>query len=178
MFPMGGLWAWGWAVDAQGSTLRTEGSQQTTKFVSFNGATINEGFSTSQTQPFGTTLRAKFGFLWGPRTLIYVTGGGAGGMVHGDFNYTAVQTNGGCFPVPGPGCTASATNSYDKFRWGYTVGGGVSFGFITVEYLHTDLGTVDQTIIATSPGSPFAGVATTSMKTQSDAVRLKFSMGL
>jgi opacity protein-like surface antigen len=188
MFPMGGLWAVGWAVDAQGSTLRSEGNQQSTKVIPSGapnfGAVINEGFSTSQTQPFGTTLRLKVGVMAMPGTMIYVTGGGAGGMVHGDFNYTAVQTNNtaGSTCVSGgiiaPGCTASATNSYDKFRWGYTVGGGVSFGFITVEYLHTDLGTVDQTIVATSPGSSSAGFATTSMKTQTDAIRVKFSMGL
>jgi opacity protein-like surface antigen len=179
MFPMGGLWAWGWAVDAQGSTLRSEGNQQSTRVVPLSlgpplgGNVINEGFSTSQTQPFGSTLRLKLGVMAMPGTMIYVTGGGAGAMVHGDFNYTATQV--GCV---GLGCTASATNSYDKFRWGYTVGGGISFGFITVEYLHTDLGTVDQTIIVTSPGSPFTGAATTSMKTQTDAVRVKFSMGL
>ena len=106
MFPMGGLWAWGWAVDAQGSTLRSEGSQQTTKFVpaslSSNGIgnVINEGFSTSQTQPFSSTLRLKLGVMAMPRTMIYVTGGGAGAMVHGDFNHTAVQTN----STPGSAC--------------------------------------------------------------------------
>ena len=106
-------------------------------------------------------------------------------MVHGDFNYTAVQTSGGCAVTPIPAnCTASATNSYDKFRLGYTVGGGVTFAVprspvgITLEYLHTDLGTVDQTILATSPGSSSTGTATTSMKTQTDTLRLKFSMGL
>ena len=97
-------------------------------------------------------------------------------MVHGDFNYQAVQ-------LACPGCIATGSNSYDKFRWGYTVGGGVSFGFITVEYLHTDLGTVDQTIPVLStffnptPTSA-TGFATTSMKTQTDAIRVKFSMGL
>ena len=55
MFPMGGLWAWGWAVDAQASTLRSEGNQQTTKLT--GGLTITEGMSTSQTQPFMTTAR-------------------------------------------------------------------------------------------------------------------------
>jgi len=110
-----------------------------------------------------------------PGTMIYVTGGGAGAMVHGDFNWNA--TTQGCDPSS-EHCTATATNSYDKWRWGYTVGGGVSFGFISVEYLHTDLGTVDQTIVATSPGSSSVGVATTSMKTVTDAVRVKFSMGL
>jgi opacity protein-like surface antigen len=155
-------------------TLRSEGNQQTYKVVS--GTPITESFSTSQSQPFGTTLRLKAGVMAMPGTLIYVTGGGAGAMVHGDFNYTA--NTGGCIPpLVGPNfCIASASNSYDKFRWGYTVGGGVSFGFIAVEYLHTDLGTVDQTIPVTSGTG--VGFATTSMKTQTDAIRVKFSMGL
>jgi len=55
MIPMGGYWAWGWAVDAQASTLRSEGNQQTTKLT--GGLTITEGMSTSQTQPFMTTAR-------------------------------------------------------------------------------------------------------------------------
>jgi opacity protein-like surface antigen len=187
MIPMGGYWALGWAVDAQGSTLRSEGTDQFTRQVpSISpglGNVIRESFSTSQTQPFGTTLRLKAGVMAWPGTMIYVTGGGAGGMVHGDFNWTAVQTNGPCATTPIPAsCTASAANTYDKFRWGYTVGGGVSFGFITVEYLHTDLGTVDQTIIATQGSvggfAALPGVATTSMKTKTDAIRVKFSIGL
>ena len=134
MFPAGGLWAWGWAVDAQGSTIRSEGNQLTTRFIPFTGLTISEGMSTSQTQPFSTTLRAKLGFFWGPATLIYVTGGGAGAMVHGDFSYqaTAVPTNGllpgTCIGFPSL-CTASGFNSYDKFRLGYTVGGGITFTY-------------------------------------------------
>jgi opacity protein-like surface antigen len=179
MIPMGGLWAWGWAVDAFGSTLRSESTDQFTKVTPSDslgaGAIIHESFSTSQTQPFGSTLRLKAGVMAWPGTMIYVTGGGAGAMVHGDFNWNA--TTQGCDPSS-EHCTATATNSYDKWRWGYTVGGGVSFGFISVEYLHTDLGTVDQTIVATSPGSSSVGVATTSMKTVTDAVRVKFSMGL
>ena len=96
-------------------------------------------------------------------------------MVHGDFNYQAVGSD---------GSVAVATNTYEKFRVGYTDGGGVTFAYpgspvgITIEYLYTNLGTVDQTILATSPGSSSTGVATTSMKTQSDAIRVKFSMGL
>jgi opacity protein-like surface antigen len=177
---MAGVWAWGWAVDAQGSTLRSEGNQQTTRHISFTGNTVSEGFSTSQTQPFGTTLRLKLGVMAWPGTLIYVTGGGAGAMVHGDFNYTGVCISG---PCPLGSTPASGANTYDKFRWGYTVGGGVTFsvpgipGGITLEYLHTDLGTVNQTILVTQPFvSP--GVATTSMKTETDAVRVKFSLGL
>jgi hypothetical protein len=186
MFPMGGLWAWGWAVDAFGSTLRSEGNQQSTKFVSTTPATVTESFSTSQTQPFGTTWRLKLGVMALPSTMIYATGGGAGGYVHGDFNYQAVS--GFCNLVGGALVCgqASGSNSYDKFRVGYTVGGGVTFAYpgspvgITIEYLYTNLGTVDQTIPVTSNCAcvQSTGFAQTSMKTDTSAVRLKFSMGL
>ncbi len=187
MFPIGGYWAAGWAVDAQGSTLRSGNSQQTTRIVPVSvaqpvGAIINEGMNTSQTQPFGSTLRLKLGVVAMPGAMIFVTGGGAGGMVHGDFSYQAVSNHN-----PGALGMAFGSNSYDKWRFGYTAGGGVTFAFpgspvgITLEYLYTDLGTVDQTILLASNytnGSSSTGFATTSMKTQTSALRLKFSMGL
>jgi hypothetical protein len=177
MIPMG-FWALGWAVDAQGNTLRSESSDQFFRIVPINapdsGTRITESFSTSQSQPFGTTWRLKAGVMAWPSTLIYVTGGGAGALVQGNFNYQAVASD---------GTTASGTNTYDKFRVGYTVGGGVTFSYpgspigITVEYLYTNLGTVDQTILVTSSNG-HVGFATTSMKTDTNAVRLKFSVGL
>jgi hypothetical protein len=182
MFPAG-YWLWGWAVDAQGSTLRSEGNQNGIRFVPFTLATVNEGFTTSQTQPFMTTARLKLGGIVAPGTAIYVTGGASGVYVHGDFNYQA-------YNVGSPGLfSASGTSSYDKFRLGYALGGGVTFSIpgspvgFTIEYLYTDEGTVNQAIPVTCTGTvvcggSFAsGIATTSMKTQASAIRAKFSQG-
>jgi hypothetical protein len=181
MFPAG-YWLWGWAVDAQGSTLRSEGNQNGVR-LPFGGAAINEGFSTSQTQPFMTTARLKLGGIVAPGTALYVTGGASGVYVHGDFNYQA-------YNVLNPTIAASGANSYDKFRLGYALGGGVTFSIpgspvgFTIEYLYTDEGTVNQAIPVTCNGTagacatPFAtGLATTSMKTQASAIRAKFSQG-
>jgi hypothetical protein len=172
-------------VDAQGSTLRSEGNQNGTRFVPFTLVTVNEGFTTSQTQPFMTTARLKLGGIVAPGMALYVTGGASGVYVHGDFNYQAYAVNG-----PGPSVAASGANSYDKFRLGYALGGGVTFSIpgspvgFTIEYLYTDEGTVNQAIPVTCTGTAgpcvgsFAsGIATTSMKTQASAIRAKFSQG-
>jgi len=113
MFPIGGYFAAGWAVDVFGNTLRSEGSDQFTRVVPSSssigaGNIIHESFTTSQTQPVGTTWRLKLGVIAWPGTMIYATGGGAGAMGHGDFNYNG--TTEFCDPSS-QHCTASATNS-------------------------------------------------------------------
>jgi len=112
-----------------------------------------------------------------PGVLLYATGGASGVYVHGDFNYQAVASD---------GTTAAGFNTYDKFRLGYVVGGGVTFSIpgspvgFTIEYLYSNEGTVDQTIPLTCGSFVCIGnaIATTSMKTEASAIRAKFSMGL
>jgi opacity protein-like surface antigen len=173
--PLWGLWVGGIAVDATGSGLNASGTQTSTKVVS--GTPISETFATNQRQAFTTTYRARIGFVAFQNTLIFFTAGGATGKVSGNFSYTAVQPSGG------PGAVATGAASWNEWRTGYSLGGGVSFAYpmvlgsrLTVEYLYTNLGTVDQTIPVVS--GPNASAAFVSMKTENSTVRAKLSWGL
>jgi opacity protein-like surface antigen len=172
---LGGLWVGGIAVDATGSGLNASGTQTSTKVVA--GTPINETFATNQRQAFTTTYRARIGFVAFRDTLIFFTAGGATGKVSGNFSYTAGQPSGG------PGAIATGAASWNEWRTGYSLGGGVSFAYpmllgsrLTVEYLYTNLGTVDQTIPVVS--GPNASTAFVSMKTENSTVRAKLSWGL
>ena len=143
MIALGPYWVAGVAVDVSGSGMNASGTQTGTKVVA--GTPINETFSTNQRQAFTTTYRASIGVVAFPNILIFLTGGGATGKVSGNLAYTAVQPSGG------PASVASGSGSWSETRTGYSLGGGVTFAYpvvlggrITVEYLYTNLGTVNR----------------------------------
>ena len=175
MIALGPYWVAGVAVDVSGSGMNASGTQTGTKVVA--GTPINETFSTNQRQAFTTTYRASIGVVAFPNILIFLTGGGATGKVSGNFAYTAVQPSGG------PASVASGSGSWNETRTGYSLGGGVTFAYpvvlggrITVEYLYTNLGTVNQVIPVVS--GPNASTALVSLKTENSTVRAKLSWGL
>ena len=80
---------------------------------------------------FGTT-RVRAGYTLQDNLLIYATGGLANGTAKGSFSAI--------------GSSAGAVGSRSKTLWGWTVGGGLEYGFmpnwsIAVEYDHYDFGT-------------------------------------
>ena len=185
MFTMGPYAAFGWAVDVTGSTLKVSSTQTTSHVVPLNGETVTETFSTNQNQPVTTTLRAKIGFVPVLNTLVFATAGGAVGKVSGSASYTA--NNFINLPLGDTPTTQFGAASWNVTRFGYTVGGGVSFKYIgatvTVEYLYTNLGTVNETIpLVSSHCSAVFGSCTgaeqISMKTDNSTVRLKLGFGL
>jgi outer membrane immunogenic protein len=109
---------------------------------------------------FGTA-RARMGYLAGPDTLLFATGGLA---------YGQVKVSTGLVPDLGAGlpCAAGAacsSGSTSETRVGWTVGGGVETKIASgwtakVEYLHFDLGRVSDTAHSTAffNGLPIVGV--------------------
>jgi outer membrane immunogenic protein len=106
----------------------------------FGKAEINDSVSAFSTTPafytmtrslrYNAGVRARAGFVAGPSTLFYATGGGAYGRIRNTFT------------------TNNATNSFatngSKNAYGYSVGGGVEQKLgrnfsIGLEYLYTDL---------------------------------------
>jgi hypothetical protein len=181
LFPIAPYWVAGWAIDAAGSTLKASSTDTFTHFVSSTSLSVTETFSTSQSQNFLSTLRLKVGFIPFWNTLVFATAGAAAGTVSGNFSYTASSSEGNAF----------GAGSWNQLRGGYSVGGGVSFAAaglglgpsarLTVEYLYTNLGHVDQTIplVASScVGSGCTSFAFVSMKTDTSTIRLKLGYSL
>jgi hypothetical protein len=179
LFPISPYWVVGWAADIAGSTLKSSNTQNTTHFVPSTGDTVNETLSTSQSQGVLSTWRLTAGFVPVRNWLVFATAGGAVGTVSGNFTYLASSS---------AGHTAYGAGSYNQIRGGYTAGGGVSVNYpvfgilgarVTLEYLYTDLGTVNQ-IIPLTPSCTGCtpGIAETSMRTDSHQYRLKVGLPL
>lgn len=111
----------------------------------FAGALTNSSYR-SDIETLGT-LRARVGVAL-DRTLLYVTGGLAGGEVENSFGIG--------IPVIGYDSTWSSRDT----EWGWTIGGGVEYALthqisLKAEYLYYDLG--DRTIHATDSMTPGFG---------------------
>jgi hypothetical protein len=167
--PFGPYWVVGVAVDATGSGLNSSTTQISTKVV--GGTALNETYSVNQRQPFTATYRARIGVVAFQNAMIFLTAGGATGKVSGNYAYYA-QT-------PGNPNVAAGIGSWNETRTGYVFGGGVSVAYIqggprvTVEYLYTNLGTVNQAIPVVSGPNFTTGFA--SMDTKNSTVRVKLS---
>jgi outer membrane immunogenic protein len=122
----------------------------------FGKAEINDSVTAFSTTPafytmtrslrYNAGVRARAGFVAGPSTLFYATGGGAYGRIRNSFT------------------TNNATNSFatngSKNAYGYSVGGGVEQKLgrnfsIGLEYLYTDLKD-DKARVAVGAGSALA----------------------
>jgi outer membrane immunogenic protein len=87
------------------------------------------------------TLRGRAGLLWGPNTLIYVTGGLAFANAQATSAYSQNLTGpvvGGAVPFPGAG-------GLTQELFGPTIGGGIEWKWtanwsVKAEYLYADLG--------------------------------------
>jgi outer membrane immunogenic protein len=85
------------------------------------------------------TVRGRLGYAVLPQLLVYATGGAA----YGGVSYSNILwQNLTAFPATSPGVSGAASS---ETRVGWTVGGGVEWGFagnwsVKAEYLHYDLG--------------------------------------
>jgi len=104
-------------------------------------------FTGSQKQGWDGSLRARWGVLVTPFTLVYVTGGLAYGQVSGSFSYLGST----CASQPCPGGNVFGAATWNDTRVGGTFGGGVewlvaSFWTVRVEYRYTSLGSFSKDI--------------------------------
>lgn len=110
------------------------------------------------------TLRGRVGVLVTPRSLVYLTGGLAGGHVKGS-----------TFVDIGPTCAINNSCSVGKASdtlWGWTLGAGVEHAFasgwtLKVEYLYYDLGSLSYAANETSNSFPPA-LGTQNLKVETD----------
>jgi outer membrane immunogenic protein len=111
--------------------------------------------SSSVTMGWDASLRARFGFLVTPRTLLYSTGGVA---------WQEMQASATCqHSTPDPICFNVASNAFSTatnstVRTGWTVGGGVEaavYGnwLARAEYRFADFGTWNNTFDLSVPGA-------------------------
>ncbi|MCC6778709.1 MAG: porin family protein [Hyphomicrobiales bacterium] len=109
-----------------------------------------ETFTGSQKQGPDGSLRARFGVLVTPWTLLYATGGLAVGSIKGSFSYDSCQS----------GVCVYGASTWNDTRVGGTVGGGLEtqvFQNVTVrfEYRYTDYGRFSKDVpLAVVAGGP------------------------
>jgi outer membrane immunogenic protein len=135
-----GALVWGFETDIQGTSLSRSGIA--TNVVPFGGgnpsvATLSAA-ANQKLDVFGT-LRGRLGWTPSPPWLLYATGGLAYGRVDTDVAFNSSFT--ACFCGP----NASTFAESDKWRAGWTAGGGVEWMFAPrwsakAEYLYYDLG--------------------------------------
>jgi outer membrane immunogenic protein len=151
-------WTWdgvlGVEVDFQGKS--DSHSNTLTSFTPFAFSPVN-GLSQTATlsERLDTlgTLRGRAGLLWGPNTLVYVTGGLAFASARASSSYSQFITG----PAVGPpnlAGTGIATTNTELF--GPVVGGGIEWKWtanwsIKAEYLYADLGNLTMTSSAIQP---------------------------
>jgi outer membrane immunogenic protein len=108
----------------------------------------------SVTQNWDASLRARYGWLVTPDTLLYGTAGVAFGNISGSFAFRGVlhTTSFVTFPpVDITGSTATAFGNWSDTRVGGTVGAGIETAIFAgwkarVEYRYTDFGSYTKTV--------------------------------
>jgi outer membrane immunogenic protein len=120
-----------------------------------------------------TTVRARLGYAW-DRSLLYVTGGLAGGDVKSSTSAVAAENTGGAF--------SDFSGSTSDVRWGWTVGAGYEYAFTRtisgkLEYLHFDLGNVNYPVARVS-GQLNLPTGTASAKVSGDLVKVGINVKL
>jgi outer membrane immunogenic protein len=115
--------------------------------------------SVSQDMSFIGTTRGRLGWAWG-NVLLYATGGAAYGHVSYGYTLNNIASGG---PV-----SVAASDSATQFGW--TVGGGLEWGFgawsVKGEYLYYDLGSHTLTAACGSVIGGCTGVAPTLFSTR------------
>jgi len=167
-----GAWVWGWETDFQGSGQK--GSE------TFNGALAITGIAplpftvtTDHKLEWFGTARTRVGFLWGPNTLVYATGGVAYGQVKDSATVNLL--------VPGTTVSASAAATFKDVKAGWTVGAGIEGALgngwsAKLEYLYIDLGETEQTaaaaVVAGGVGTIVTANANQTFRTTDNIVRV------
>jgi outer membrane immunogenic protein len=164
--------------DATWQQLKTSASQS-----SISTTMVTDDFSGSIKQEWEGSLRARYGWLVTPMTLIYATGGVSFGEVSGSFSYTGNWATG---PA-----TVSGSGSWNDTRVGYTVGGGIEsdvsslFGVrglkARAEYRFTSYGSYSKDIALACVGAacgPSVAPSSNAHIEVSDVYNHKFLVGL
>lgn len=188
----------GLETDFEGSGQR--GSDALAAIYPLNGTpggTINTSYTESL--DWLGTVRARFGYVFADRWLVYATGGLAYGHVTTDGAATSIGFAGipavvalGAGPCTAPVGTCPVANwSTGATKVGWTAGAGVEGAIVgnwswRVEYLHVDLGNFNLSF-ATLPGCygtaaacgpVVAGSGTTSSHVTDEIVRVGFDYRL
>jgi outer membrane immunogenic protein len=117
-----------------------------------------------------TTVRARLGYAW-DRSLLYVTGGLAGGDVKSSVSAVFLG---------GPGVYAGSTSDT---RWGWTIGAGYEYAFSRAisakfEYLHFDLSDLSYPVLLVGGSSSLPATWTANAKVSGDLVRFGLNIKL
>jgi outer membrane immunogenic protein len=163
--------------DVTWQELKSSVSQSS--ITAITGGLRTDSFSGSIKQGVEGSVRARYGWLMTPMTLLYVTGGVAFGEVSGSFSYTGVAAD-----------TVSGSGSWNDTRVGWTVGGGVEsdvsslFGIpgvkVRAEYRFTDYGGYSKDIALSCTGacSSVTYPSSTAHIEVSDVYNHKFLVGV
>jgi outer membrane immunogenic protein len=127
-------WVWGVEADISGTGLKALSSSGVSRTTISGTQTVTANYSAEV--DWIATLRARAGFTWNDRTLIYATAGLATASARLRTAYAEVQ------PAPAPAPLA-ASDTEQMFGW--TVGIGAEWAWsrdltFGAEYRHVDLG--------------------------------------
>jgi outer membrane immunogenic protein len=161
-------WVWGLEADIDGTGLKTTSSSGLTRTTLSGTQTVTANYSAEV--DWIATVRARAGYTWNDRTLVYATAGVATASARLGTAYATVQPA----PVPTP-LTASDTEQ----MYGWTAGIGAEWAWsrnwsFGAEYRHVDLGhhgfntgVVDAALV------PFVGRNSGSMHVVVDQVTVR-----
>src|SRR6266446_9089748 len=133
--------AWVWGVEVDGSATNKEGQAQEVPLAPFLGAGRNNWVSQTQ-ERWLVTARARLGWTWWDKSMIYVTGGGAWAKIDSSEFLLGTVLNTG--------------HQESNTRGGWTVGGGIEYALgygwsAKGEYLYVKFD--DFTTFTTAPFS-------------------------
>jgi len=143
-----GSFVYGLEADFQGAGIKDTGVR--TPLATAAGVPMAGWNSrvTAEVDWFGT-IRARLGFTPIPELLVY----GTGGFAYGDVKVSSLTTF-----TPAPPFTYAGSSSSTETGW--TVGGGLEYGFgnwsAKVEYLYVSLAMPNHTALPLAPNPPFA----------------------
>jgi outer membrane immunogenic protein len=166
-----GAWVWGWETDFQWS-----GQKGGSTFGGALGTIVGPipfTVTTDHKLEWFGTARSRLGFLWGPNTLIYATGG----VAYGQVKDSAIVN----LAAAGGAVTAQAVATFKDVKAGWTVGAGIEGALgngwsAKLEYLYIDLGKTEQSAAAalnvTGVGTVLAANANQTFRTTDNIVRV------
>jgi outer membrane immunogenic protein len=137
-----GIWVWGLETDLDWADIKSSGTASGTTFQRRDVHYTFTATGAQKLDAFGT-LRARVGITPADRVLVYATGGLAYGHAKFDASYGDTA------------CELCLSGSDERWKIGWTVGGGLEWAFLNNwslkgEYLYYDLGSMNQVLT----GSP------------------------
>jgi outer membrane immunogenic protein len=160
-------WVVGVEADISGTTIK--GTQSVTNTGPVNGVAFTDSEALETRIRDLGTARAKLGFTPWDSILIYGTGGLAWGQVNETFTPNSTSPFG--IPLIHVGMTT-------QFGWSAGAGADWRIGrnvILGVLYLHYDLGSTNQTVIAVTPNASTAPIFLPPSHLTVDAVTARFS---